>query len=394
MAEKAYITPEILKWARVSAKISLEKAASTVSKTCTKEKIEEWESPQCKDLPTISQVEKLAKLYRRPLSVFYLPEIPTDFQTLRDFRSKKSEFSTGLIFMMREIQDKQSWISTLFSENEERELDFIGRFTSKSSVEKVASDIRNALGVITDEATENPLKYWIEKAEKQRIFVSLSSNFHNRLKLDSDEVKGFAIADKYAPFIFLNSGDWQNAKLFTLVHELSHLWINETGISTDTEINFRDNTNSKIEAVERFCNEVAANALLPEQEFKNVFPSKENIDFSHIASISKKFGVSNTTLLIRALNLDFINQGQFNRFKNESDKQFKAFLLREEEKEKKNEKGGFANPYYVWLNRNGKIFSQIVLDYYKGGQISGLEASHLLNVKINNFSKFEHYLYK
>ena len=391
MAEKAYITPEILKWARVSAKISLEKAVATISKTCTKEKIEEWESPKCKDFPTISQAEKLAKLYRRPLSVFFLPTIPTDFQTLRDFRSKKhGDFSTALIFMMREIHEKQHWISTLFSDNEERELDYVGRFNSRSLVEKVATDIRNTLEIVTTESSAKPLKYWIEKAEKQRIFVSLSSNFHTRLKLDSDEVKGFAIADKFAPFIFLNSEDWDNAKLFTLVHELAHIWINETGVSNDTQINFRDNVNSKIDPVEKFCNEVAANALLPEVELKSVLPSQNSFEFSHIVSISKQFGVSIPTLLIRLSNLNSISQIQYNKFKATSDKQFKEFLAKEDEKKKE----GFANPYYMWLNRNGKIFSQIVIDYYKGGQLSGLEASHSLNIKLNNFSKFEHYLYK
>lgn len=391
MAEIAYITPEILKWARLTAKISLEKAAATISKSCTTAKIEEWESANCKDFPTINQVEKLAKLYRRPLSIFYLPNIPTDFQTLRDFRRKKhGEFSTALIFMMREIQEKQAWISSLFRENKEKELEFVGRFNIRSSAKNVASDIRKVLGIKNNEAITKPIKYWIEKAETQRIFISLSSNFHNRLKLDSEEAKGFAIADKYAPFIFLNSEDWENAQLFTLVHELAHIWINATGVSNDTEINFRDKHNSKIDPIELFCNEIAANALLPEDDLKKALPLTEDLVFSNIVGVAKLFGVSNVTLLIRLLNLNSITQGQFNKFKQTSDKQFKDYLAKEAEKKT----GGFANPYYVWLNRNGKIFSQIVLDYYKGGQITGLEASHLLNIKINNFSKFERYLYK
>jgi Zn-dependent peptidase ImmA (M78 family) len=387
VSDKAYITPKLLKWARETAKISLENAASKVP--CAAEKLGEWESDDCQNYPTTKQAEKLAKLYRRPLAAFYLPDIPTDFDVLKDLRSDgKGEYSTALIFMMREIQQKQEWVRDLYAENGETELDFVGRFSIKNAAAKVAADIRQTLAISTDEANGRSLKYWIEKAEAKRIFICLSSNFHNRLKLDSDEVKGFAIADKYAPFIFLNSEDWDNAQLFTLVHELAHIWINATGVSNEAEINFRDN--SKINPVERFCNEVAANALLPDAELKASF-SSDNVSFGNITAISKKFGVSNLTLLIRAHGLSLITPTQFNNFKKESDKQYKAFVALQAAKPKSE---GGPNYYIMQLRRNSKTFAHIVFDFYKGGQISGLEASHLLNIKINNFPKFERYVYK
>lgn len=389
---KAFITKDVLRWARESAKMSIEVAASKVP--CDPEKLDEWETSSSNNFPTIKQAEKLAKIYRRPLAVFYLPSIPKDFQILRDFRSRnKDEFSTALIFMMREIQEKQDWLKTAFIENSEAQLEFVGRFSNGDSPDEVAQNIRDVLNINTSESETNPLKYWIEKAESHRIFISMSSYFHTRMKLDINEVKGFAIADKYAPFIFINSEDWNNAQLFTLVHELVHIWINESGVSNETEINFRNNTG--IDPIEKFCNEVTANVLLPDQEFKLHFRTITNLTLKNVSAISKKFGVSNITLLIRAFNLNLIDTKKFNLLYSEAEKQFleyEKWVQRKEELQK--EKEGGPNYYLLQTRRNSKAFSNIVLDNYKGGFISGIEASHLLNIKLNRFPKLEKFIYR
>ena len=95
--------------------------------------------------------------------------------------------------------------------------------------------INNYLGV------NNILKHWIEKIEQKRIFISQTSSLHSYMKLEVDEVRGFTIADKIAPFIFINSRDADTANLFTLLHELAHLWINASGVSNISNIDFREN---------------------------------------------------------------------------------------------------------------------------------------------------------
>src|SRR5688572_11732833 len=108
MNNKAYITPNVLKWARESARMTLEVAAAKIS--ITAEKLAQWEEGNGQ--PTIRQAQALAKSYKRPFAVFFLPEIPRDFQTLQDFRSADSKtLSTGSVFIIREIQQKQAWIS-------------------------------------------------------------------------------------------------------------------------------------------------------------------------------------------------------------------------------------------------------------------------------------------
>src|SRR5690349_2597766 len=104
MPLKPKINREILKWARTSARISLDKAAKTISKKADADKIKEWENPEGKDSPSLAQLKKLARLYRRPIEIFSLPYIPKEYPRLKDFRSNKDELDTAVIFIMREMQ--------------------------------------------------------------------------------------------------------------------------------------------------------------------------------------------------------------------------------------------------------------------------------------------------
>jgi len=126
MSQKAYITPNVLVWARESARMPIEIAASKVNVSAAR--LKEWEEGS--EQPTIKQAQTLAKAYKRPFALFFLPEIPKDFQPLQDFRSKNAkDLTTASIFIIREIQSKQSWISEVYSDNNEKPLPFVGRFS-------------------------------------------------------------------------------------------------------------------------------------------------------------------------------------------------------------------------------------------------------------------------
>jgi Zn-dependent peptidase ImmA (M78 family)/DNA-binding XRE family transcriptional regulator len=392
MADKAYITPNVLKWARESARMSEETAAAKV--VVTLEKFKEWEEGISQ--PTIIQAQKLAKAYKRPFALFFLPDIPRDFQPLQDFRKKDSKpLGTASIFIIREIQQKQSWISEVNEENNENKILFVGKFSIKSNPIVVANDILKTLEINPSfYKNDNAIKEWIDKAESKGVFISRTSFIHSHLKLNSDEVQGFAIADPYAPFVFINSDDWNAPQLFTLVHELAHIWIAETGISNDIEVLVNDKT--KLNPVELFCNEVAANALMP----TNIISNLEAYVFENsneLFKISKKLGVSTFALLVRALNLNIISPTVYRKLKAEAQIEFNAFLIREEEKkakQKEKEIPGGPNYFLIQLNRNSKLFTQTVLDAFRGGFIEPTQASSLLNVQINKFQKLEAQLYK
>jgi Zn-dependent peptidase ImmA (M78 family)/transcriptional regulator with XRE-family HTH domain len=392
MADKAYITPNVLKWARESARMTEETAAAKVSVTV--DKLKEWEEGT--NQPTIRQAQTLAKAYKRPFALFFLPEVPRDFQPLQDFRKSGSKtLTTSSIFIIREIQQKQAWISNVNSENQEEKLDFVGRFSKKDNPQTVAKDIINTLKIYpASYKTENPIKEWIDAAEANGIFVSRTSFIHSRLKLDSEELQGFAIADPYAPFVFLNSDDWNAPQLFTLVHELAHIWIAETGISNEVEPDLKHK--DKFHPVELFCNEVAANALMP-QEIVLSFGSASFQTSKDIFKVAKQLGVSSFALLVRALNLNIISVTIYQQLKKQADIDYAEYLKKEAEKkakQKEKDKPGGPNYFLLQLNRNSRLFTQTVLDAFRGGFIEPTLASNLLNVQVNKFPKLESQLFR
>jgi len=392
MADKADITPKILKWARESARISEEIAAGKVSVSV--EKLREWESGE--SYPTIIQAQKLAKAYKRPFALLFLTDIPSDFQPLRDFRRKGSTpLGTGSIFIIREIQQKQAWISEVNKDDNTAKVPFIGRFTVSDDPITVANDILRSFKINpTNYSSGSPIKEWIDKAESNGIFISRTSFIHSRLVLDSDEIQGFAIADPYAPFVFINSEDYDAPQLFTLVHEIAHLWIAATGISNEIEHGIKDKND--YQPIELFCNEVAGNALMPSDVINSLpFSAFDSVD--KLFPVAKRLGVSTLALLVRGLKLKRVSPERYQQLKRAAEREYQAFLRREaekKEKQKSKENKGGPNYYLLQVNRNSRLFTQTVLDAFRGGMIEPTQASSLLNVQVTRFSKLEEQLYR
>jgi Zn-dependent peptidase ImmA (M78 family) len=391
MADRAYITPKVLKWSRETARMTLEAAASKVS-GLTPEKLEEWEKGE--SLPTIKQAEALAKAYRRPFALFFLPDIPRDFQTLQDFRRKTAKpLGTASIFIIREIQQKQAWISEMLQDNADNALSFVGRFTIRNNPQAVANDILETLKIDPQNYnTDYPIKEWIDKAEKHGIFISRTSFIHSHLKLDSEEMQGFAIADKHAPFVFINSEDWDAPQLFTIVHELVHIWIAASGISNEIESGMQDA--AELNPIELFCNEVTALALMPTEVMRS-FGRTTFSTSTDIFKAAKKMGVSSYALLVRAYKMQLVSIDKYRKLKADIESDFRAFIQREDEKKaRQKQKEGGPSPYLLRLNKNGRLFTQLVLDSFRGGLIEATMASNLLNTQVNNFPKLEAWLYR
>lgn len=348
--------------------------------------------------PTIRQAEILAKAYRRPFSVFFLPDIPRDFQPLQDFRRKNAKsLGTASTFIIREIQQKQTWISDLYQQNNEEPLPFVGKYSLRSNPQIVAKDILDTLQIHPQKyLLENPIREWIQKAESKGIFISRTGFIHTRLKLDNEELQGFAIADKFAPFVFINSDDWDAPQLFTLLHELAHIWIGTSGISNEIEPELKHK--DKLHPIELFCNEVSANALMPAAIMKSLDDSVFSSS-NEVFKEARRFGVSSFAFLFRAFNLEMILADKYRKLKKEADIAFQAFLVKEEErkavqKAKQKEKPGGPDHYLLLTNKNSHLFTKIVIEAFRGGFIQPTQASTLLNTQVNNFPKLEAFLYK
>lgn len=387
MADNASITPHVFRWARETARISRETAAGRVSVSV--DRLDEWESGI--RAPTFAQARTLATLYRRPLALFFLPDIPSDFLPLQDFRTKDARaLGTGAVFIIREIQQKQIWMSESRMDEGEEACGFVGRFTIEDSPAIVARDIVETLGITPGVyANGNPLREWMDRSEDQGIFISRTGSIHSRLAIDPDELQGFAITDPYAPFVFINSADWVTSQLFTLVHELAHIWIATSGISNDVER--ISEPKDKRHPVELFCNEVAANALMP----ASLMDALERVVFDSnrtVLRVARNMGVSPFAFLVRALKHGCITLEKHHVLRRSAETGYRAFLKMEEEKYAQRKldgsKGG-PSYYLLQLNRNGRAFTRAVIDAFREERIQPTEACRLLNTRINRFEKYE-----
>lgn len=378
MSVKAIVNSKMLVWARETANISLEEASKHSNVSI--EKLKSWEDGL--DYPTMNQAKKLAKKYQRAFSLFYLEEIPEDFTPIKDFRSSGGDFSSSLIFIIREVETKATWLRDLLISENEKPNSFVGCCNINDGVDFVAKSISEGLK-INDRfgAEKDPYRFVIDKCEEKGINVLRAGSFNSHSPIDPNEVRGFTIADSYAPFIFINSRDSDEANLFTLIHELAHIWINETGVSNLVDIDFRSPIPEHgVNQIEIFCNKVAAEVLMPVELMREVFSSL-TIGSREFEIARRKFGVSKIAIAYRLLNLNLLNQAEFSNWKSQYDEALSNVEV--------SQKSSGGNYYRSMMVRNGKTFSSVVLGMYSVGSLSGSITSSLLNIKLNNLQKYQ-----
>jgi Zn-dependent peptidase ImmA (M78 family)/transcriptional regulator with XRE-family HTH domain len=270
------INPEIVVWARETAGLSLEEAARKLafqdSKNSTAvEKLVAYES-ELKE-PSRALLVRMAKVYRRPLLMFYLPGKPRigdrgqDFRTLPD--GEGAEDNPLVDALIREIRARQSVIrEVLIEEEEAHKLGFVGSGDMAEGAARMTERVTQALSldfaVFRNQSSHGDAFKVIRKAvEDAGVFVILQGNlgsYHSNISLLA--YRGFALADDVAPFIVINDTDAKSAWSFTLIHEFVHLLLGQTGISGLIAE----------KQVEKFCNDVASEFLLPEKEFAQFKP--------------------------------------------------------------------------------------------------------------------------
>jgi len=271
------INPEILRWARESAGLSIKEAANKLGLRSSghKSDVEKLEALERGDAwPTRRQLLKISRIYQRPLTVFYLEKQPTEVERGEDFRSLAGPVSGReaalLDSLLRDIRARQDMVRSILEDDEDtRPLPFINSLSISEPVPHAADRIRSALGFEDDEAVRrgvgSPDELFARlrgRVERLGVFVILAGNLGSHHSNISESVfRGFAIADPIAPFIVINDQDAKSARSFTLIHELAHIFVGTTGISAAPDI---AEPHSGTLRVERFCNDVASESLLPE----------------------------------------------------------------------------------------------------------------------------------
>ena len=380
---EALITASVLSWARKTAGMSVEEAAKKLGRPTTD--IIAWEAGDKK--PSIAQARKASEVFNRPLAVFYLPEPPRDFSTLRDYRSLPfehvGEYGVRLTRLIRNVQERQLWVRDYLREEGVTPLKFVGSASCGDSAYDVSEHIRRVINIDPDEqcscgSREEALRLWLRKTEEAGIFVFRQGG------IDLTECRGFLASDDIAPFIYLNSKDAKAAQMFTLVHELAHLWINQSGVSNLEQ--FIDYS-SEIYAVESFCNEVASEVLLSRTKFEIEWKRLAHLGVveDKIENLSRIFKVSEEAVARRLLNEKYISQSRYVNLREQYQKRWRE--LEQTEKNHSSTKKGGPSYYKVQVVHNGYAFTRTVIAAFYGGNILGREASALLGVKLNHFSK-------
>ena len=274
---QAMIQQDLLLWA-------VERASATIDVLSKKlqvkeDKIIKWLEGE--DKPTFKQAQKLAKTLQIPFGYLFLSEIPQEKLPLPDFRTIKDEpnYHISPIFkeLLYDLDRKQRWFRDYIIENGGEPLPFIGKFSLNSHKDKIVVDIRKKLkwnNNFQKSSKENYISNISRSAEALGIIVMRSSYLggSTQTSLKLDEFRGLAISDEYAPLIFVNTADAKSAQIFTLAHELAHLWIGESAIS---DLQMFVTLNNQ---VEKFCNEIAAELLVPQKDFITLWNKNELLE--------------------------------------------------------------------------------------------------------------------
>jgi Zn-dependent peptidase ImmA (M78 family) len=285
---------------------------------------------------------------------------------------------------MREIQGKQEWLREYLLSQKRESLTFVGSLAISDSIDEVVSALNKILlsDIEMHSKAENSLKTLTKKIESLGVFISIGNSFngHYRSSVQPSEARGFAIADKIAPFIFINSKDAKNAQLFTLIHEFCHLLLGETGISDTSS----DNQNP----IESFCNKATAEFLMPTNKFSKVWRNNTQASLDNkIKNLSAEFPTSQLSIIIKIFSLKLISKDTFNNTYKNYENKLMGFLNVGTTKQKKS---SYADTYLRSLRMNGKPFIEIVFEAYSNTAIMIKNACSLLGVKTEKLDIYEH----
>jgi Zn-dependent peptidase ImmA (M78 family)/transcriptional regulator with XRE-family HTH domain len=380
------VNPDILRWARETAGLTPEEAAHKVDLADTKkasavERIAALEAGTVE--PSRSLLLRMAKQYRRPLITFYLPAPPRKGERGQDFRVLPADHDESdevlLDALLRDVQSRQSLVrAALEDEDELKPLKFVGSLDMERGVGPAVELLRSALALRLENFRSQPdpeeaFRVLRERAEQLGVYVLLLGNLgshHTALSLET--FRGFAIADPIAPFVVLNDQDSRAAWSFSLIHELTHIWLGQTGVSGG----------APDRGIERFCNEVAAEYLLPTaelvQRFRAAAPGIANLE-SWIGELAATVKVSRTMIAYRLRSQDLITLLQFETLRRQYRDQWLA--NRDRRRQRARENPGGPTFYVVRRQRLGHALLSTTYRLLVSGAMTTSKSAKVLGVK-------------
>lgn len=336
--------------------------------------------------PTFRQLQDFAKAAAVPFGYLLLQSPPEEKLPVADFRTLPGDagrsFSSELIDTIQSMQRRQAWMREfLIAEGHDR-LHFIGSGTVHDDPVRIARHIRQTLGIDDRWASSLPnwteaLKSMIQRVEEAGIMVMsngvVGNNTHR--PLDPEEFRGFILVDDYAPIVFLNGADGKAARMFTLAHELAHIWLGKSAAFNLRELQPAGNE------IEQACNRIAAEFLVPSVILSEVWPEIPKNDNVY-QSLARYFKVSGLVVARRLFDLSLIGRDEFSRFYRE----WQASEARKAKKAKEDESKG---DFYASQNiRIGHRFGDLLTRSVQAGTTLYSDAWHLTDLKKNTFQEY------
>ncbi|MEQ8687408.1 MAG: ImmA/IrrE family metallo-endopeptidase [Imperialibacter sp.] len=328
--------------------------------------------------PTVKQLETFSKKVHLPFGYLFLPEPPKEKLPIPFFRTNSpqtNKVSVNVYDTILLLQQRQNWLKEYLKENEFESLPFVGLFKDNNDVSQIVNSIRAVLGLTEDWARhfrtwQDALNHLVEIIEDKGIITIFNGVVENNTSrpIEVDECRGFVLVDEVAPFMFINNSDGKAAQLFTIVHELAHIW---TGHSAGFDFRTLQPANDPIEVL---CDKVAAEFLVPENAFNEQWANDKNI-----SSSARFFKVSEIVIARRALDTGKISKAQFFAF-------YEAYKNREFLKKQGQGSGG--DFYATVKKRLSLTFASHVNNAVKTGQLLYRDAYRLTSMKGDTFDKF------
>lgn len=370
------VQPEMFRWARDRARLD------DLALMTRFPRLQAWEAGEAQ--PTLRQLEDYARATHAPVGYFFLPEPPVETLPIPDFRTVADRVilrpSPNLLDMVYVCQQRQDWYRDHAQVTGQSPLPFVGSLSVATPPAEAAAQMRQRLGFSVEERRAcstwtEALRRFIEQADQIGVMVMVSGVVlnNNTRSLDPQEFRGFALSDTLAPLVFINGADSKAAQMFTLAHELAHLWLGQTALSDISADGVPNH------ATEIWCNQVAAELLVPIDSFRAELIVNEPIAET-LKRLARHFKVSSLVILRRLLDAGRIDRAAF----------FAAYgaeLARLRQIDAGGTGGG--DFYRTTAARVSKRFARALVESTLEGRTLYRDAFHMLGIaKTSTFNEF------
>lgn len=348
-------------------------------------KVQKWINKEV--FPTVKQLEDFTHKVHVPFGYLFLPQPPNekiDIPFFRTGNNMSNKVSLNVFHTIQLIQDRQNWLAEYLDELGFEDLEFVSKYKYHPNLNPlvIVNDIRKTLNLEIDWASkydkwEDALEFLTTQIEEIGIIVNYNGivGTNTKRKIEVEECRGFVLVDKKAPFLFINAADAKAAQMFTIIHELAHVWLGKSaGFNNKDLLPAED-------PIEILCDKVAAEFLVPETYFITKWQTTQNFKY-----LSRIFKVSQIVIARRALDLKLIGREDFFNFYHNFMADFKA---------KKEQQGSGGNYYATSKKRISLRFASFINSAVRNNKLLYRDAYKLTNLKGDTYSKFvTEYLYQ